>query len=277
MGLSRNTIWKTVTVVVFPIFVFVAASAWCLIRYFTDLAPASAAIQVETTRQPNFDVASLKLAADQDTIETRPKRSVGRFRWNTDLLTMICYAYQMESWRVAGKSGLETIYRLDATVPPNTTQDRVRLMLQALLTERLHLEFHRETKEVSEGYSLSVAKGGPKLHVAEPLNSETESAEFDDGYVVGPRPEADTMLLRGHNASMLQLAGFLQRNLGTNVLDRTDLVGRYDFELNCTVDESGPSPNLIGSCIKQAGLVLGKYKGPVEFVVIDHVGPLVEN
>jgi len=175
---------------------------------------------------------------------------------------------------LSGESGLYTIYMLDATVAPNATQDQVRLMLKALLAERFHLEFHRETKEVSEGYSLSVARGGPKLPAANP---ESGSGEFDDGYVIGLRPAADAMLLRGHNASMLQLAAFLQRHLGTNVLDLTNLAERYDFELTCTLEESGPSPNLVASCIKQAGLVLGKYKAPVEFLVVDHVGSLVEN
>src|SRR5215472_2529723 len=261
-------------VVALPLSVLLAPSVCSPGPCFADLAPAYTAAQAQTGGHLHFEVASLKLAVDQDVIENRPKRSVGRFRWNTDLLTMLSYAYQMESWRISGKSGLDTIYTLDATVPPSATQDQVRLMLGALLTERFHLEFHRETKEVSEGYSLSVAKGGPKLPVAKP---ESESGAFDDGYVIGPRPVADTMLLRGHNASMLQLAAFLQRHLGTNVLDRTNLAERYDFELTCTLDELGPSPNLVGSCIKQAGLVLGKYKGPVEFLVIDHVGSLVEN
>jgi len=261
-------------VVALPLSVFLASNVYSPTPCFADLAPTCAAAQAQTGGRVHFEVASLKLAVDQDVIENRPKRSVGRFRWNTDLLTMLSYAYHMELWRISGKSGLDTIYMLDATVPPNSTQDQVRLMLEALLTERFHLQFHRETKVVSEGYSLSVAKSGPKLPVGKP---ESESGEFDDGYVIGPRPVAETMLLRGHNASMLQLAAFLQRHLGTNVLDRTNLAERYDFELTCTLDESGPSPDLVGSCIKQAGLVLRKYKGPVEFLVIDHVESLVEN
>jgi uncharacterized protein (TIGR03435 family) len=189
---------------------------------------------------------------------------------------MLSYAYQMEWWRISDAPGLTTIYTLEATTPPNTTQDQVRLMLRKLLIERFQLEVHRETRVVSDGYSLEVAKGGPKLQPTKAL-PETETAEFDDGYVVGSLPEVDTMLLTGHGASMLQLAEFLQRDLRTSVVDRTDLTGRYDFELLCPRDATQASPSLLASCVKKLGLAMQKYKGPVEFLVIDHLGKLGEN
>jgi uncharacterized protein (TIGR03435 family) len=231
----------------------------------------------QTAGPLHFEAASLKLSADQRILESRPKRSVGRLRWNTYLLNMLSYAYNLEWWRISDAPGLTKIYTLDATTPPDTTQDQVRLMLRTLLAERFHLETHLATREVAEGYSLTVAKGGPKLQPTKPPKPEAASAEFDDGYVVGTLPAADTMLLEGHSASMLQLAEFLQRTLGTSVLDRTELSGRYDFELTCPRDPSGPSPDLIASCVKQAGLVMGRFKGPVEFLVIDHLGTLIEN
>ena len=239
--------------------------------------PAALAVQAETPGASQFEAASLKLAADQNLIESRPKRSVGRFRWNTTLLSMISYAYEMEWWRISDTPGLGKSYALDATMPAKTTRDQVRLMLQNLLSERFHLELHRETRNVAEGYALTVSKEGPKLPQTKPPGPEAGSAEFDDGYVVATGPAADTMLLRGHNASMLQLADCLQRITGTSVLDRTSLTGRYDFELTCTRDGPQPSPDLLASCVKKAGLVMGKYKGPVEFLVIDHLGKLVEN
>jgi uncharacterized protein (TIGR03435 family) len=221
-------------------------------------------MQVEPAGPLQFDVASLKLAADQEHLETRPKRSIGRFRWTTYLLNMISYAYHMEWWRISDTQGLTDIYALEATTPPNTTQGQVGLMLQNLLIERFHLEVHRATRNI-DGYSLTVAKGGPKLQQAKPL-PETGSGEFDDGYVVGTLPEVDTLLIKGHSASMLQLAEFLQRSLGTSVLDTTNLAGKYDFELNCSRDPEHASPNLLASCIKRAGLVMQKYASSAEFV-----------
>ena len=238
--------------------------------------PIAFALQSQTAGPPRFDAASLKLAADQDVLETRPKRSIGRFRWNTTLLYMLSYSYQMEWWRISETPGLGNVYSLDATTPPNTTQDQVRLMLQNLLIERFHLQVHRATREISEGYTLTVSQGGPKLVQAQPAEP-ADSGVFNDGYVGAPVPTADTILLRGHNASTLQLVECLQRLIGTSVLDRTNLPGRYDFELSCTRDGPQISPDLLASCVKRAGLVMGKYKGPAEFLVIDHLGKLVEN
>jgi uncharacterized protein (TIGR03435 family) len=190
---------------------------------------------------------------------------------------MLSYAYHMEWWRISETPELNKSYALDATTGPNTTQDQVRLMLQNLLIERLHLEVHRETRNVAEGYTLTVSKAGPKLVQAKPAGPEPDSGEFDDGYVIAPSVAVDTVVLRGHNATMLQLAEWLQRMLGTSVLDRTDLAGRYDFELACNSDGAQPSPYLLASCAKRVGLLMEKYKGPVEFLVIDYVGTLVEN
>jgi uncharacterized protein (TIGR03435 family) len=277
MKLSKHKFWKAVTAIALSLPASMAANAFPLAPRLNDLAPVLAATQAETVSPLQFDTASLKLAADQDVIETRPKRSVGRFRWNTDLLNMLSYAYHMESWRISDTPALDKVYTLGATTPPNTTQDQARHMLQNLLIERFHLRVHRSTRDVAEGYSLQVAKGGPKLRHAKPLGLESGSAEFDDGYVIGTSPEADTVLLKGHNASMLQLAGFVQRDLGTSVLDQTNLTGRYDFELLCSRDGMHLSPNLWASCLKRAGLAIRKYRGPVEFLVIDHLGRLVEN
>jgi uncharacterized protein (TIGR03435 family) len=241
------------------------------------LAIQAPATPPQTSAPLHFEAASLKLAADQNMIESRPKRSLGRFQWNTYLLNMLSYAYHIEWWRISDTPGLTTIYTLQATTLPNTTQDQVRLMLQTLLIARFQLEVHRATKDGVEGYSLTVAKGGPKLQETKALVRETGATEFDDGYVVGTLPTLDSMILRGHNASMPQVAEFLQRGVGTNVLDQTNLPGRYDFDLTCSRDGGELSPGIWANCVKQAGLVMAKYKGPVEFLVIDHLGKLVEN
>ncbi|MGA3097036.1 MAG: TIGR03435 family protein [Bryobacteraceae bacterium] len=273
--LPKSKFWNPVTSSALPLVALISASASSLAPCLSGLAPPLTAMQVEPTGPLQFDVASLKLAADQNQLEARPRRSVGRFRWNTMLLNMLSYAYHMDWWRISDTPGLTDIYALEATMPPNSTQDQVRLMLQDLLVERFHLEVHRATRNI-DGYSLTVAKGGPKLQQAKPL-PETGSGEFDDGYVVGTIPEVDALLVKGHNASVLQLAEFLERSLGTSVLDRTNLTGKYDFELICSRDPEYASPNLLASCIKRAGLAMQKYKGPVEFLVIDHLGKLVEN
>lgn len=98
-----------------------------------------------------FEAASLKLAADQDVLQTRPKRTIGRFRWKTQLWYLLGYACQMEFWRIAqkpesGSVSLNSIYELEATTTPDTTEQQVGLMLQTLLVERFGMVAHRETK-----------------------------------------------------------------------------------------------------------------------------------
>ena len=242
-----------------------------------SLATQAELIQAEKDAPLRFEAASLKLAADQSIIESRPKRAVGRFHFKTYLLNLLSYAYHVEWWRISGAPGLNTVYELEATTRPNTAQDQVRVMLRSLLIERFQLETHYVTKNDVEGYAVNVAKGGAKLQDAKPRNSDAGSPDLDDGYVFSTLPTSDTMTLRGHNTSMWQLSEFLERQLGTHVLDQSGMTGRYDFDLTCSRDEAEHSPNSWANCVKQLGLALGKYKGPVEFLVIDHLGKLVEN
>jgi uncharacterized protein (TIGR03435 family) len=228
-----------------------------------------------------FTASSVKLAADQNIMANRPTRFVGRFRWSTSVDFMIGYAYHLELWRISeapGLTSLSDIYDVEATNPPNATEDQVRLMLQSLLNDRFHLVVHHMTRDAVSGYALTVAKGGATVQEAKPSETSANSGELDDGSVFATLPTADVMLIEARNANMLQLSAALQRRLGTAVLDQTGLTGRYTFELKCpragTADEF---PDLVASCVKQAGLRLQKYKGPVDFLVIDKVGPFVGN
>jgi hypothetical protein len=70
--------------------------------------------QKESASPLQFETASLKMALNQDIVQSRPKRSIRLFRWNTYLLNMLSYAYQMEWWRISDTPGLTTIYTLEA-------------------------------------------------------------------------------------------------------------------------------------------------------------------
>ena len=79
-----------------PFAAVISATALSLAACLGDLAPALTTMQLEPAGPPEFDAASLKRAADQDHPETRPKRSIGRFKWNSYLLNMLSYAYHIE-------------------------------------------------------------------------------------------------------------------------------------------------------------------------------------
>jgi uncharacterized protein (TIGR03435 family) len=57
-------------------------------------------------------------------------------------LEMVCAVLQSLQAAPAG----QTLYDIDATMPPGTTKEQFQEMLQNLLVERFHLEFHRERR-----------------------------------------------------------------------------------------------------------------------------------
>jgi len=228
-----------------------------------------------------FEVASVKFAADQSTLETRPRRTVGRFRWKTQLMYLLGYAYHMEWWRISEKSApgpvsLGSIYEIEATTGPGATEDQERLMLQTLLMERFRMVSHRETKAAVEGYALTVAQGGPKMEAVQEEKASDDPA-LSDGWVSAHGPSQGVSTIEGQRATMLQFTERLQRLLSTSVLDQTGLTGRYNFQVEFARGDDPSDYTAVVAAVKQLGLQLKRYKGPVEFLVIDHLDKLTEN
>ena len=91
-----------------------------------------------------------------------PGRITGTHANLADLLTR---AYDVRYDQISGPLWLSDgsyAYAIDATIPPNTTKEQFRLMLQNLAAERFHLKLHHQAQARS-GYELTVAPGGPKL------------------------------------------------------------------------------------------------------------------
>jgi uncharacterized protein (TIGR03435 family) len=200
---------------------------------------------------------------------------------------------------------------IDATMPPATTKEQMRLMLQSLLAERFKLALHRESRERLK-YSLTVAKNGPKMKESakpappkegDPVLPPGGRGRSIDAYgfpIWQEPPEGGTWRfflngrgrLGGQRATMLDLANELTTwQLRTPVTDDTGLHGKYDFILTFSVPEwngqtiempdglgrldpsvaSEPLLNLFGAMQSQLGLKLEPKKGPVEVLVIDHI------
>ncbi len=156
-------------------------------------------------------------------------------------------------------------------------------MLQRLLEDRFQLKVHREMRE-RPVYLLTVAKSGRKL---QPLK---EACQLPDACGVGQdgtakmRSNGQNMTLDMHAMSMTDFAGSL--GLDRPVIDKTGVAGLFDFHLEFVLDGATPG-NPFGSheptssgdgagpsiftAIQKLGLKLDPTKGPVEFLVIDHV------
>jgi len=234
-----------------------------------------------TAAQMRFEVASVKFPADQSILETRPRRTVGRFRWKTQLMYLLGYAYHMEWWRIsekptAGSVSLGSIYEIEATTGPDTTEDQERLMLQTLLIERFKMVSHRENKNAVQGYALTVTKDGPRMDAVRE-DQASDDPSTSDGWVSAHGSSPGLIVIEGRRATVLQLAENLQRLLSTSVLDKTGLTGKYNFRLEFEKTDDPSDYTTVVSAVRQLGLKLEKYKGPIEFLVIDHLDKLAEN
>jgi bla regulator protein BlaR1 len=130
-----------------------------------------------------------------------------------------------------------------------------RKCLQALLSERFHLELKRESNPAS-GYVLTVEKKGHKMTVA------------DDPGARRLR-QVGRWEIRAEGVEMSSLARFLSVHLRTTVADRTGLEGRYNFHLNWTPVplpssiaslDGLPEDSLLPAVQEQLGLRLERQK-----------------
>ncbi len=162
----------------------------------------------------------------------------------------------------------------DARARHKAEADRIRIALQALLAERFHLKFHRESKTVA-GYGMTLAKGG------------FEPAPVEGGS--GPSMSYRGGRLTAKRAAMEQVALFLESQLNQPVADFTQLPGYFDFTLDWTPDDmrahssaglppaspvsAASDPDKTASIFtavqEQLGLKLDTRKIPVEIIVVD--------
>jgi uncharacterized protein (TIGR03435 family) len=152
----------------------------------------------------------------------------------------------------------------DAT---KATEEQLLQMLQALLIERFNIKFHREIKDMP-GYTLAVAKNGPKLQV-----SKGEDSGFSFGAGGKPSPDGPACVTaRKWSTSML--ATLLTQMGRGPVVDKTDLTGEYDFKL-CWNDTDGPS--LFSALQEQLGLKFEAQKVPVSFFIVESAQKPTQN
>jgi uncharacterized protein (TIGR03435 family) len=242
------------------------------------------AIAQSGEHRPEFEVASIKPSSpgEQGVIQWPP----GRFSASkTTVMNLINYAFEIPEPQVTGAPGWLTSERFDISAlsgdrierDPNAKLHPTQLMLQALLEERFSLKYHHETQE-RPVYALVVAKNGPKL---EPNSGKPfEIIRHGRRQIICQRVTME----RFARALSSQLRS---EELGRPVVDRTAITGEFDFILEwapeivsqgrrfkSSQDLGGPS---VFTAVRQLGLRLQAEKGPVDILVIDHVGKPSEN
>jgi uncharacterized protein (TIGR03435 family) len=237
-----------------------------------------------------FEVASIK-KADPDTPGRYIRMQTAHqfVAHNHALKTLVAAAYDVSPQAISGgpawveSERYEILAKAPNDVRPNLNEQMA--MLRALLADRFKLQIHREQKEMPI-YALRVAKGGSKLKESTVSPDATPEGPPALIFVVTP----PNLSLPARYASMAELASVFQRaTLERPVVDETGLTGRYDFDLEFSIDETlfggalgkapeNPTkPGLFAALQEQLGLKLEATRGPVSAVVIDHAEPASDN
>ena len=236
------------------------------------------------TARSVFDVASVKPSAPNKfnsfAIRTQPGGRVQLL--GAPLRMILMEAYDMRAFQIVGGPDWIRDDRWDIEAKADGVEGRLsrtdrNTMLQSLIVERFHLKAHQESRR-AQIYTLEVSKRGPKL---------VEHTGTDQEFRPGPGGT-----LRVKKGGTSALAAYLSRQLGREVLDKTNLKGEYDYTLKWTPEEGEGGPESIGqspttflgaptppengptiftALQAQLGLRLVARKGPVRVLVIDSV------
>jgi bla regulator protein blaR1 len=287
----------------------VAAVLAPIVFGFVDSPHVSAALLQEAGVKPAFafEVATIKPGEAVSGARRRMMISLGKFTTqNMPLRDVIMFAYDAKSTsQISGYPDWvsSAVYDIDAKEDETTTAAleklpmdervrQVRLMVQALLAERFQLKVSHQMKEIPV-YALAIAKGGPRLKqstAAPPSNATPSAGEQPRGggiFNAGPGE------LRSYGATLDFFASgplsSVPETDGRVVINKTGLVGAYDFTLKWTPESAAPplggptgnapsppavdnsAPGLFTALQEQLGLQLVSQKGSVETLVVESI------
>jgi uncharacterized protein (TIGR03435 family) len=259
------------------------------------------------TSNLSFEVASVKPSGPQSVRGSSGgpgTRDPERFTYSGAVLRDLLFNAYLQTGvdgyrdQISGPGWIDTEkYDVAVKIPPGTTKEQFRKMLQSMLAERFELVVHHETK-VLPVYELVVAKNGPKLtestlkasvEMRDAVVLSTGSPEMDhdeNGFPVLPagRPGLAMRLgpgtvnhLKARQQPTSKLAQMLSLYAGRRVIDKTGLTGEYDFTLyygqqltDASAADEDPAPILFDAVQQQLGLKLVEAKAPFDVVVVDH-------
>jgi uncharacterized protein (TIGR03435 family) len=248
----------------------------CIAAAGTPTAAVAQSIVQPTPQQPKveFEVVSIRPHAGPGVGEGSNTRVLpgGRITGsNVNARKLIRNAFGIDDFQMSGAPGWvdSESYDFEAKTANGVeiTRDNIEQLILGLLETRFQLRWHRETKELTE-YALEVAKGGPKV--------TAHSGESGPGMSTNSGPAVVTF--KATKISMTDFAAGLRRQLGRPVVDKTGLVGEFDFALEWSPDQAtdGARPSLF-TALQTLGLRLVTTKGSAEIIVIDDIQKATDN
>jgi uncharacterized protein (TIGR03435 family) len=239
-------------------------------RFFPFLMFATAALSPAQTRvvPQTFDVVSIKPNLTGSVVHRATTLPGGVFTaTNVSLESLMSRAFGVVEAQIEGGPRWIGSDEYDVEARANTSaqmsSEEARPALQAMLADRFELKVHRETRQ-GQIYSLTIAKGGPKMKEHTGEGQPGISASVGGGKIE----------IRGTNARVARLAEYLSSQMGRPVADHTGLAGEYDFFLawasdDAISDDTNGGVSVFAALQEQLGLKVEAAKGPIETIVVD--------
>lgn len=249
-----------------------------------------------TEKPPGFEAADVHVSAKivNPFIRTGPVRG-GRYEVkNATMVDLIGIAYGFAPNKVLGGPSWLEMDRFDvlAKVPPGSTPETQKLMLQSLLEDRFKLVVRKDTRPLPT-YVLTVGKK-PQLKEADgsgdrgckPQSASGPPAEGGMRLMMNGTPislgPGGTIEFVCRNMTMAAFAeglrGMLGSSVGPNpVLDQTGLQGEWNFNVHWSLGligpmaDSGQRISVFDAVDKQLGLKLEEKQIPNPVIVVDSV------
>jgi uncharacterized protein (TIGR03435 family) len=231
---------------------------------------------------PSFEVATIK-PTDPSFGGILIRLTGGKFSaTGFTLKDLIAFAYAVDNSQIGGGPEWLASDRYDVLGKPekagSLSRDAARTMLRPLLADRFHLKIHLETKPMSV-FVLAIEKNGSKLKPRTAGDGgETTRLTFHGASATG------------RNVPVTVLAEELQAMvLGRPVLDKTGLMGNFDFDLvwrpepklSGIADASAPVdlnlPDIFTAFREQLGLKLESRKESAKVIIVDGATKPSEN
>jgi uncharacterized protein (TIGR03435 family) len=237
---------------------------------------------------PRFDVASVKSSTPQSQrgSDGGPgSKDPSRYIFNAATLQdLITIAYDLAfSEQIASKTPVDRdTYDVAVKLPEGTSKADFRLMMQNLLAERFRLKLHKESRDFPT-WNLVAGKGGPKLQEWNGNSKPTRDGfpELPTGHPgisasYTSRGPFTVVRVSARQSPLSDLARFLPTGDNRKVVDKTGVAGKYDFELEYSLEHSAAggadppdAPNVFNAVQQQLGLQLIDRKTPFDVLVIE--------
>ena len=227
------------------------------------------------------DVHSSHVSASNFNVSMNgPRVHDGRYAIRTaTMVELVSAAYGVEQDKVLGGPTWLEINRYDVTakLPPGSTPESHKLMLQALLAERFNLAIHNDSKPLP-AYVMTASR--------HPQLKESDGKSGQNGCQGKPRaqqvePGAIRQIeVACHNMTMAAFADQIHMMAGgylrQPVVDSTGLTGTYDFDIKWTgrgqlAAAGADGISIFDAVDKQLGLKLELSKVPTPVIVVDSV------